>query len=255
MPDGGRLVIETFNTHLDFEDVAAVPGLAAGDYVVLSVSDTGAGMTPEVKARAFVFLHDEGHRRGNGLGLATIYGFVRQSGGNATIYSEVGKGTTVNLYLPRTAIERVAEPAEKRRRRRKRARARPCSSWRTTTVRRLTAARLEILGYRVLEARERRCRPEAAQRHGRHRPRSPISRCRAAMSGLDLARRVREARPDARIILTSGYSAELMKREEAQASICASLASPHRRGTGTRIPRGARRRRDHDDGRTLPANE
>jgi hypothetical protein len=128
--------------------------LAAGDYVVLSVSDTGAGMTPEVKARAFEpFFTTKGTGRGNGLGLATIYGFVRQSGCNATIYSEVGKGTTVNLYLPRAAIERVAESAEKR------PAATEAGQGETVLVvedddrvRRLTSARLKTLGYRVLEA-------------------------------------------------------------------------------------------------------
>ena len=197
MPDGGRLVIETFNTHLDFEDVAAVPGLAAGDYVVLSVSDTGAGMTPEVKARAFEpFFTTKGTGRGNGLGLATIYGFVRQSGGNATIYSEVGKGTTVNLYLPRTAIQRVAEPAEKR------PAAAEAGQGETVLVvedddrvRRLTAARLETLGYRVLEAANGAAALKLLNDMGDIDLVFTDLVMPGGMSGLDLARRVREARP------------------------------------------------------------
>jgi PAS domain S-box-containing protein len=241
MPDGGRLVIETFNTNLDVADVAAVPGLAAGDYVVLSVSDTGAGMTPEVKARAFEpFFTTKGTGRGNGLGLATIYGFVRQSGGNATIYSEVGKGTTVNLYLPRAAIERVAESAEKR------PAATEAGQGETVLVvedddrvRRLTSARLKTLGYRVLEAANGAAALKLLDEVGDIDLVFTDLVMPGGMSGLDLARRVREARPDARIILTSGYSAELMKREEGAGLDLRVLRKPYRQGDLARAFREA----------------
>src|SRR6185295_4697397 len=112
MPDGGRLVIETFNATVDAADVASNPGMAAGDYVVLSVADTGHGMPPEVRARAFEpFFTTKAAGKGSGLGLATIYGFARQSGGNVTIYSEVGKGTTENIYLPRAGERTERETA------------------------------------------------------------------------------------------------------------------------------------------------
>jgi signal transduction histidine kinase len=89
MPNGGRLLIETFNATLDADDIADVPGMAAGDYGVLSVADTGHGMAPEVRARAFEpFFTTKPAGKGSGLGLATIYAFARQSGGNVTIYSE-----------------------------------------------------------------------------------------------------------------------------------------------------------------------
>src|SRR5690606_31766396 len=111
MPNGGRLVIETQNASLDAEAVEMIPGLAPGDYVILSVADTGVGMTPEVKARCFEpFFTTKGASKGSGLGLSTIYGFARQSGGNVTIYSEPGRGTTVNIYLPRAkAAQKIAE--------------------------------------------------------------------------------------------------------------------------------------------------
>ena len=100
MPAGGKLIIETKNVTLEESSFAAQVVVAAGDYVRLSVSDTGIGMPPEVLARAFepFFTTKEA---GSGLGLSVVYGFARQSGGHVTMYSEVGTGTTVNLYLPR----------------------------------------------------------------------------------------------------------------------------------------------------------
>jgi signal transduction histidine kinase/CheY-like chemotaxis protein len=101
MPEGGRLTIETANKWLD-ERSAQERDLPPGQYVTLSVTDTGTGMTPEVMARAFepfFTTKDIGH--GTGLGLSMVFGFARQSGGQVRIYSELGKGTTMCIYLPR----------------------------------------------------------------------------------------------------------------------------------------------------------
>jgi signal transduction histidine kinase len=103
MPDGGKLTIETGNRWLD-DRAARERDLAPGQFVSLCVSDTGTGMPPEVVARAFdPFFTTKPIGMGTGLGLSMVYGFARQSGGHARIYSEVGKGTTVRLYLPRDA--------------------------------------------------------------------------------------------------------------------------------------------------------
>ena len=100
-PDGGRLTIETANKWLD-ERAARERDLPPGQYISLCVTDTGTGMTPEVKERAFdPFYTTKPLGQGTGLGLSMIYGFVRQSGGQVRIYSELGKGTTMCLYLPR----------------------------------------------------------------------------------------------------------------------------------------------------------
>ncbi|WP_253189186.1 PAS domain S-box protein [Brevundimonas sp. LM2] len=100
-PDGGRLTIETANKWLD-ERAAAERDLAPGQYISLCVTDTGSGMTPEVQAQAFdPFFTTKPQGQGTGLGLSMIHGFVRQSGGQVRIYSELGKGTTLCLYLPR----------------------------------------------------------------------------------------------------------------------------------------------------------
>jgi PAS domain S-box-containing protein len=101
MPNGGRITIETANTWLD-ERAARDRDLAPGQYVSLSVTDTGTGMTPEVTSRAFdPFFTTKPLGEGTGLGLSMVYGFARQSGGQVRIYTEIGQGTTVCLYLPR----------------------------------------------------------------------------------------------------------------------------------------------------------
>ncbi len=113
MPDGGRLTIETANAALDEAHAAREPGVAAGDYVMVSVSDTGSGMPPEVVARAFdPFFTTKPIGQGTGLGLSMIYGFVKQSDGHIAIQSEPGRGTTVRLFLPRCrgAGEPAADP-------------------------------------------------------------------------------------------------------------------------------------------------
>ena len=240
MPEGGRLVIETFNATLDDADIASAPGMTPGDYVVLSVADTGHGMPPEVRARAFEpFFTTKAAGKGSGLGLATIYGFARQSGGNVTIYSEVGKGTTVNIYLPR-AGERTEREA---------ATAVPAvDAGRGETVlvvedddrvRRLTVLRLTELGYRVLEADH----GAAALTILSETPDIDIVFSDLVMpggiSGFDLARQVRERYPRTLVILTSGYSAELLNQAEVAELRLKVLRKPYRQAELARAFRAA----------------
>ena len=102
MPDGGKLTIETANCHLDDDYAARHAEVPAGQYVMIAVTDTGTGMPPDVAAKAFdPFFTTKPVDKGTGLGLSQVFGFVKQSGGHVKIYSEVGQGTTVRIYLPR----------------------------------------------------------------------------------------------------------------------------------------------------------
>ena len=113
MPDGGKLTIETANTHID-EEYADEYQIAADQYVLLSVTDTGSGMSSEVMAQAFdPFFTTKGVGAGTGLGLSQVFGFVRQSGGHVKLHSEIGVGTSVKVYLPRYHGEAVPVPPKR----------------------------------------------------------------------------------------------------------------------------------------------
>jgi len=229
MPDGGKLVVETSNVVLSADHADVYPELNRGDYVRLSISDTGTGMPPEVRDRVFEpFFTTKELGRGTGLGLAMVYGFVKQSGGHVTLYSEVGHGTTINLYLPRTAEMRE------------------CQSWGAELdygesrgrevilvvedderVRRITVTRLRMIGYEVLEAHDG---PTALQvLDGRSHIDVLFTDLimPGGLSGRDIATRARELMPEIRVLLTSGYAEDVVRADELQRERLSVLRKPY----------------------------
>jgi PAS domain S-box-containing protein len=206
MPDGGRLTIETANAHID-EAYARENELAPGQYVLIAVTDTGVGMTPDVVAKAFdPFFTTKAVGKGTGLGLSQVFGFIRQSGGHVKIYSEVGQGTSVKIYLPRNYSE--AQLAE---RREKATDAAPGSGEVVLVVedeervRAFSVDTLRELGYSVIEARS------AAEALRLLESTQEVSLLftdvvMPEMNGRQLVDRAREVRPDLKVLYTTGYT-------------------------------------------------
>jgi PAS domain S-box-containing protein len=207
MPSGGRLTIETANVQLDEAYARAHISVSPGCYVVLSVSDTGVGMTQEVKERVFEpFFTTKEISKGTGLGLSTVYGIVKQSGGNIWVYSEPGKGTTFKIYL-----QRVDEPLEELREKMvgeelPRGKETVLVVEDDEKVRKLIVEILGRQGYRVLEASHG---DEALLIHETHDGLIPlilVDVVMPGMSGSELAKRIASLRPEIKILYMSGYT-------------------------------------------------
>ncbi len=206
MPNGGRLAIETSNETVTDEYSASQPSVVAGRYVTLAVTDTGTGMSDKVLEHLFEpFFTTKPQGKGTGLGLATCHGIVTQSGGNIWVHSEVGQGTTVTINLPQrgASLDRTGEPAA------------PELSARGTetilvvedeaSVRRLAVLGLRSKGYLVLEASNAaEALRIAATEHEIALVVSDV--LMPGMHGPELASRLHELRPEARVILTSGHT-------------------------------------------------
>jgi PAS domain S-box-containing protein len=205
MPKGGVLTIETALVHLDDAPAALTAG--AGEYVMLSVTDTGTGMTPEVLGRVFEpFFTTKEVGKGTGLGLSMVYGFITQSHGHVRIDSEIGRGTTVKLYLPLapSGVEEASLPAESSQVPRGSATILLVED--NAEVRRLASARLESLGYSIIEAADG---PSALVIIESEQPLDLLFSDVAMPGGIDgrqLASLARARRPDLRILLASGYA-------------------------------------------------
>ena len=232
MPDGGRLTIETRNVELDASYVAEHPAVAPGPYVLLAVSDTGVGMDEETKARIFEpFFTTKVRGKGTGLGLATVYGIVNQTGGHIWPYSEPGCGTTMRVYLPRVDVP--ADPIE-----------RPEESAPETLrggetillvedeepVRAVTRQLLERNGYTVFEAPDG---PGALALVGGENGGVPFNLLLTdvimpGMSGRELADRLQARRPDLVVLFMSGYTDDAVVRHGMLEPGLAYLEKPFR---------------------------
>jgi PAS domain S-box-containing protein len=230
MAKGGKLVVETRNVILDSDQGDFPSELGPGGYVQLSISDTGSGMPPEVRDRVFEpFFTTKDKGRGTGLGLAMVYGFVKQSGGHVTIYSEVGHGSTFNLYFPcaeatstaptaETSGEQVGAPA----------RETILVVEDDERVRKLTVTRLRLAGYQAIEA------SDGAKAVSILSGSDPIDLVftdlvmPGGLSGRDVATRALELRPGIKVLLTSGYAEELVHGEDLQRERLKVLRKPYR---------------------------
>ena len=210
MPTGGRLSIRTDNATLEEGETGFEGPLVAGDYVRISVSDNGTGMNKDVLKRVFEpFFTTKPPGRGTGLGLSTIYGFVKQSNGNITIYSEPGVGTTVNLYLPRCgdggSVQRSSTPSRD---------AQTSNGERVLVVednrdvRALTVKRLERLGYQVIECTTGAEAKEALEKGLKVDAIFSDIMMPGGLTGTDLGRWVNQHRPMLPVILTTGFADE-----------------------------------------------
>jgi PAS domain S-box-containing protein len=216
MPNGGRLLIETSNVTIDDAYAREMKGMNTGEFVRLSISDAGAGIAPELLSKVFEpFFTTKGAGHGSGLGLSTIYGFARQSGGTIAIYSELGKGTTVNLYLPRTDGE-----GQKQYQTVGGTREIAFSRENETilvvednpAVRETTLQRVEGLGYVVTEAEDGPAAMEIINREPDIALVLTDVVMPGGMSGYDLGSWIRENHPHIKVLLTSGFAPELMNK-------------------------------------------
>jgi PAS domain S-box-containing protein len=206
MPAGGRLTIETANTRLDTTDTSLQDDVEPGEYVVVSVSDTGTGMQPDVAAKAIdPFFTTKPVGEGTGLGLSMIYGFVKQGRGHLRIYSEVGEGTTVKLYLPRAlqyVVDLVPRTIETPRGRRGET---ILIVEDDATVRLILSDVLEELGYNVLVASD--ARPAIPVLQSDQRIDLMVSDVVLPhINGRKLAEIARACRPDLRVLFVTGYA-------------------------------------------------
>jgi len=215
MPSGGKLTIETSNVSLDDEHARVQAPLKPGNYVMLAISDTGAGMDSETQSHIFEPFFTTKGPKGTGLGLSTVYGIVKQSGGYIWVNSEPGKGTTFKIYLPRVA-EAVEIPAEV-----VAASQSVATEPGTETIlvvedeanlRYLARQFLEKQGYRVIEAADGAVALQIAVAHEGIIHLLLTDDIMPGMNGRELAQRISEIRPNTKVLYMSGYTENVIGR-------------------------------------------
>ena len=205
MPNGGKLLLETRNVVLDEAYAQANPDVRPGPYVMLAVSDTGTGMSPEVLDQVFEpFFTTKEVGKGSGLGLSMVYGFVKQSGGHVRIYSEVGHGTTIKLYLPPARGQAEAAPGA----------AAPLARGTETImvveddalVRNFVTTQLQSLGYKTVAAANGPAALNLIEGGQAFDLLFTDVIMPGGMSGRELAEKATTLRPGIKVLYTSGYT-------------------------------------------------
>jgi PAS domain S-box-containing protein len=214
MPSGGKLTLETSNVTLDEEYSRFHAPFRPGDYVMLAISDTGAGMDAETQSHIFEPFFTTKGQKGTGLGLSTVYGIIKQSGGYIWLYSEVGRGTTFKIYLPRVAA--IGEAAA----------VQPAAVVETHRVepgtetillvedeanlRYLARQFLEKQGYKVIEAADGAVAMQIAVAHEGVIDLLLTDVIMPGMNGRELAQRISEIRPNVKVLYMSGYTENMV---------------------------------------------
>jgi PAS domain S-box-containing protein len=231
MPNGGRLILETANQYLDEDYAEANPDVQPGEYVMLAVSDTGTGIPADILNRVFEpFFTTKEQGKGSGLGLSMVYGFARQSRGHVKIYSEVGHGTTVRLFLPRADHQMKAATA-----------APPAAAdpdriaaivlvvEDNVDVRRIVCKLLRDFGCTVIEANSAGAALEVLQSD------RPVDLMFSdvvmpgGMSGTDLVQAARRLRPGIKTLLTTGFAEASLRNQAQFADAGEIITKPYRR--------------------------
>jgi CheY-like chemotaxis protein len=236
MPRGGKLTITTGNLRLDESQTRAHPGSLPGEYALLQVSDTGSGMTEEVKARMFeAFFTTKPKGKGTGLGLATCHAIVARSGGHISVQSELGRGTTFSVYFPRAgqALAATARAVSNE----------PMPRGTETlllvedepSVRHLARDVLKALGYEVLAASNGQEGLQVAREHKGTPIRLVVTDVvMPLMGGKVMAEWLKTSYPDLKVLFTSGYTDEIIARIGALETGVDFLPKPYTPATLTR---------------------
>jgi PAS domain S-box-containing protein len=213
MPSGGKLTIETSNVTLDEDYVRVHAPLPAGDYVMVAISDTGDGMDNETQSHIFEPFFTTKGTKGTGLGLSTVYGIIKQSGGYIWVHSEVGRGTTFKIYLPRVAstgqvTAPIAAPVEYRK-------VEPGTETillveDEANLRYLARQYLEKQGYKVIEAADGAVAMQIAVAHDKIIHLLLTDVIMPGMNGRELAQRICEIRPNVKVLYMSGYTENMI---------------------------------------------
>ena len=229
MPSGGTVVIKTINETIKQSSALGTAIMPQGDYVHIEVSDTGTGMSKEIQSKIFdPFFTTKPVGQGTGLGLATVYGIVKQSGGFITVDSEVGNGTSFHIYLPRLRVDAATALVE----------AAPVQARDVTgqdtillvedeeAVRSFAARALRMRGYNVLEASggEEALEIVKSEAHTIHLIITDV--VMPSMDGPTMVRHVKQLKPDLRVIFMSGYAEEAFRRNDQSSEDIHFLPKP-----------------------------
>jgi CheY-like chemotaxis protein len=206
MPDGGKLTVETANVHLSGGYADSDSSVAEGDYVMVAVSDTGSGMSPEIRKRMFEpFFTTKEVGKGTGLGLSTVYGIVQQSGGHIWVYSEVNQGTAFKIYFPRATGTAATNITQQPSSRRAKTESTILLVEDDDAVRRVAARILRESGYTVLDTGNAEEARTICRERGKGLDLLLTDVVMPGVSGPKLAEELKDISPHLRILFMSGF--------------------------------------------------